>query len=433
MFDQAVRNARLLRADGPRVDIGILDGAIAAIGDSIAGEAHDTVDAAGAILFPGLVDEHVHWNEPGRAEWEGFTTGSSAAAAGGVTTVFDMPLNSSPPVIDFAAFRAKRERGEMKSFVDFAIWAGLVPGNEHEIERLADAGCIGFKAFLCDSGIDEFPACDPDTLATGMKRIAETGLRLAVHAEDPGSLGTGGETIDDFLASRPPRAECAAIERVIDLAGRYSCPVTIVHVTHPDALALIVRARQEGADVTAETCPHYLILDENDLRAIGPAAKCAPPLRPRAAVDAMREALVRGEIDTIGSDHSPAPPWRKNAKPFGAAWGGISSLQHGLPLLWENPAGGDALARLMCGNPARLFALPSKGRLEAGCDADFTLVVPEPGTVEESTLAYRHKITPYIGHATGCRIKQTYLRGELVYDEGRITGPPRGRFQRPER
>jgi allantoinase len=437
-----------------RTDLGIAEGRIVSLVPEIAGPSAEVLDARGCLVFPGILDAHVHFNEPGRADWEGLASGSAALAAGGGTAFFDMPLNSLPPVLDAASFAAKRSLAEQKSRLDFALWGGLVPGNLVRLGELAEAGAVGFKVFLCDSGVAEFPpVLDTATLRAGMLGAAGLGLPVAVHAEDDAlarqlteeQRRRGGSDVRAWLASRPVEVELTALRRVLDLAGETGCALHVVHVSSPEGLALIAAARQAGVDVTAETCPHYLLLDEEEVVRRGAVAKCAPPVRDEGRRRELWRLLEEGAVDTLGSDHSPAPPALKTALDFFDVWGGISGCQHGFPLLLSEalahaPAAAilPRLAALLAANVARRFRLPRhKGRLAVGCDADFSLLrVAPPGdeiTLHEAELLYRHPQSPYTGRSCRVRVLRTVLRGRTVFA---LDGPPPeplpGRFLRPE-
>ena len=395
------------------------------------------LDASGLVLFPGLVDAHVHFNDPGREDWEGMETGSMALAAGGGTCFIDMPLNSDPPVLDRETFRAKRARGEMVSRLDFALWGGLTPDSLDHLEEMAEEGAVGFKAFMCPSGIGEFAAADARTLKAGMQRAAALGLVVAVHAEDPEFIEQHEQmhppnrpgTMRDWALSRPPEAERKAIAMAVDIAGETGCRLQIVHVSSPEGLEAALMGRTAGVDVTVETCPHYLLLDDEDAARIGIAAKCAPPIRDPSRVEALWRALADGTIDSLGSDHSPAPPAMKSCGDVFDAWGGIAGCQHGWPLLLspELPAlPWERWAEVWAGNPSRRFGLDSrKGSIAPGLDADFCLLAPGSTTIRTEDLLYRHPVSPYVGKSLAWTVRQTWSRGRPV-------GPlSRGRFLRP--
>ncbi len=442
MHDRIIRNVRLLEAQGwQEADLAIDQGRFSAIG-KVSEAGKEVFDGEGSFCFPGGVDLHVHFNEPGRAHWEGFSTGSLAAAAGGCTMVAEMPLNSIPSTTSVEALDKKLASIGSKSRVDFSLWGGLVPGNLESIHPLADAGVIAFKAFMSPSGTDDFINSDIATLREGMKRIAPTGKFLALHAEDPAILNPSNQKLSqrksafDWEASRPVEAEISAIQIAIELAGETGCPIHIVHVSSAQALDPIIEAKNNGVDISCETCPHYLLLSIEDADRIGPDAKCAPPLRYRYSIDILWKSLENGEIDTIGSDHSPCPPEMKTGLSFYDAWGGISGLQHGLPLLWsqcsENPELLSHLVQLSSSRPAKRAKLGAKGSIEIGKDADFALVDSSmtPKEIRADNLAYKHRASAYCGMQTSFDIRQTWLRGDLIYENGKAICEPSGAFCR---
>ncbi|MEP6686388.1 MAG: allantoinase AllB [Verrucomicrobiota bacterium] len=428
-FDLLVRSAQ---------DIGISEGKIIALGKSLSGSAKSEIDAHGLATFPGVIDAHVHFNQPGRTEWEGFDSGSRAAAAGGTTTVFEMPLNAQPPTIDGWSFDLKRASAETDSFVDFALWGGLVPGNIDQLETLRDRGVIGLKAFMCDSGMDDFPAVDEQELRAGMQRAAELGLIVAVHAESQeitqqltqDRIAAGKTSVRDYLESRPVRAELEAIHQALDLAGETGCRLHIVHVSCGRGVEIIARSRARGVDVTCETCPHYLFLTEEDMKRLGAVAKCAPPLR---APDEQKDLLSHlHDVATIGSDHSPSPWSMKERTSFFEVWGGISSCQHLLSLLLDASISPTEIERLTSKTVAERFGLAQKGAIEIGKDADFTLVdLNDEDTVTTENLHYRHRHTPYLGRKLRGRVVRTVLRGQTIFHNGKITARSMGKFIRP--
>jgi allantoinase len=419
-------------------DIGISGGKIVALGENLSGSANSEIDAHELKIFPGIVDAHVHFNQPGRTDWEGFETGSRAAAAGGTTTVFEMPLNAHPPTIDGGSFDLKRAAAETDSFVDFALWGGIIPGNTDQLETLRDRGVIGLKAFMCESGIDDFPAVNQRELRDGMQRAAELGLIVAVHAESQRITGqltherivAGKTSIRDYLESRPIEAEVEAIQNALDLAGETGCRLHIVHVSCGRGIEMIARARARGADVSCETCPHYLLLTDEDMERLGAVAKCAPPLRSSAEQKDLR-ALLK-EITTIGSDHSPSPWSMKEHTNFFEVWGGISSCQHLFPLLLDALIAPDEVERLTSRSVAERFGLTQKGGIEIGKDADFTLVdFDSEEVITAESLHYRHRHTPYLGCKLRVRIARTVLRGQTIFHNGKIAASPIGKFVRP--
>ena len=441
MNDLIIRNA--LVVDGGTVrasDVAVTDGRITAVGPSLAGSARRELDGSGLQAFPGFIDAHVHFNEPGREDWEGLATGSAALALGGGTCFFDMPLNSDPPVLDRGQFEAKRGLATQRSMLDFALWGGLCPGHTNRIDEMAEAGAVGFKAFLCPSGIAEFPETDPATLREGMKRAKRWNLPVAVHAEDPAVLAkvrTAGVTMRDFLASRPKKAEVEAVRWACEAAGETGASLHVVHVSCAEALAEVTSAKQAGVDVTAEVCPHHLLFNADDAVRIGARAKCAPPLREQADVLGLWNAL--GEVTSIGSDHSPAPPDRKTGEDFFAIWGGIAGCQHAFPSFLGAfcRRGPDRLAEAagwLARNPATRFRLGKKGRIAPGFDADFCLVkFGKFAPIVASDLVYRHKMSLYEGCRPTCRVVHVFRRGEGLVQNGALF-PPRtaGAFVRPD-
>ena len=422
-FDLLIRGA----TDFP--EIGIADGKVAAFSS---GSATEEVDATGLLLLPGVVDAHVHFNEPGRTDWEGWETGSRAAVAGGVTTVCDMPLNSTPPLVDAEAFDAKRAAAERQSVCDFAFWGGLIPQSVDRLEAMAHCGVMGFKAFMSDSGIDDFPKADLATLRAGMKRAAALGLPVAVHAELDRASTHPGTTVREYLASRPLEMELDAIRAALDLAGDTKCALHVVHVSSARGVQLITEAREQGVDVTCETCPHYLTLTAAGMEQLGAVAKCAPPMRDEENRTQLREAVLAGRVDTIGSDHSPSPWALKESPDFFKVWGGISGVQHLLPLLLETGLPPGRIAALTAENPARRFRLPGKGRLQIGMDAD--LVWVEMGGTHEISAAdlfYRHRHSPYVGRTLRTRVRRTMRRGQTVFKDGAFVSTPAGRLVTP--
>jgi len=397
-------------------------------------------DVGERVILPGLVDTHVHINEPGRTEWEGFWSANRAAAAGGITTLVDMPLNSSPVTTTPEALARKLAAAEGQLWVDCGFYGGVVPGNADQIGPLAAAGVLGFKAFLCPSGIDEFPNATAADLRAAMPRIAGAGLPLLVHAELLGGAVSSPAVSDPrsyaaYLASRPRHWEQSAIQLVSSLAGEFRCPVHIVHLSSADALPLIARARAAGWPLTVETCPHYLYFAAEEIPDGDPRFKCAPPLRERENRQRLRAALREGLIDTIGSDHSPAPPALKHLDTgnLQRAWGGIASLQLTLSIMWTMARqwpGVDFtdLVTWLSRRPAALVGLgDKKGSLAPGYDGD--LIVFDPlveFAVTPVNLHHRHPVTPYEGHRLWGRVDKTFLRGHKVFDAGRFDEAPRG-------
>jgi len=446
VFDLLVRNATIVTDVGiDSGDLAVAGGRIVAIGPDLEGAARETIDAAGLHLLPGVIDAHVHYNEPGRTDWEGWRTGSWASAAGGATAVFEMPLNAHPPTLDGPSFDLKRAAAEASSVTDFALWGGLVPGPVDRLDELAARGVIGFKAFLSQSGTSDFPAADDLTLLDGMARAARLGRIVAVHAESDAltaalaarAIGEGRTAMRDYLASRPAVAEREAIGRAILFAEETGCALHIVHVSTGGGVALVAEARARGVDVSCETCPHYLILTGEDAERLGAVAKCAPPLRPAAERDALWGHLLAGTIDLVASDHSPAPPDLKTGDDFFRIWGGISGCQSLLPLLLSAGHHDRGLelpriARLTAGAVAQRFRLPTKGRLAVGADADLALLdLGAAQTLAADDLLYRHRQSPFVGTTLRGRVRRTIRRGVTIWRDGRIVATGGGRLVRP--
>jgi allantoinase len=410
---------------GDAFDVAVEDGVIAEVAPGLAG-AREEIDAGGLLLLPGAVDAHVHFNEPGRTEWEGWATGTRALAAGGTTACVEMPLNAHPPTIDGAAFDAKVAAARASAVVDFALWGGLVGGDLDRLDELAARGVVGFKAFMCDSGIDDFAAVDDDALGAGMARAAALGLPVAVHAERPAELlPLRGGGWRDWVASRPVAAEVAAIERALALAEETGCALHVVHVSSGAGVAAVAGARARGVDATCETCPHYLLLTAEDLERLGTPAKCAPPLRDAAEREALWEHLRGGRIDFVASDHSPCPPAMK-AGDFATAWGGIAGAQTLLAALLDTP-------ELVSAAPARRLRLAGKGRIAPGCDADLVLIAPGEHVLRREDLHDRHRANPFAGRGLPGRVVRTLSRGRTVFHDGRIVADGGGRLLTPAR
>jgi len=371
------------------------------------------------VLLPGLVDTHVHVNEPGRTDWEGFATATAAAAAGGVTTIIDMPLNSLPPTVDSGALEIKRAAATGQVAVDVGFWGGAIPGNERQRRGLHEAGVFGFKCFTVDSGVPEFPPLGDVRLAEAMRQVAELGSLLIVHAEDAACIGAAaGSRYADFVRSRPDAAEVAAVSRVIELAEETGARVHVLHLSSADVVPLLAAAQADGVPITAETCPHYLTLAAEDVGDGQTQFKCCPPIRDAANRDRLWDALAGGVISCVVSDHSPCPPEMKrlDTGDFGAAWGGISSVQLGLPVVWTAAAErGFSLADVvgwMASSPARLVGLGGKGVIEPGRDADLVAFAPdERFVVTADRLLTRHRLTPYLGQELRGAVRKTWLRG----------------------
>jgi allantoinase len=424
---------------GPQVrpaTIGVRNGCIVLIADhGVRLPASRTVELGDdVVLLPGLVDSHLHVNEPGHADWEGFDSATRSAAAGGITSVVDMPLDSIPVTTDVAALQLKREAARDRCHVDVGFWAGLVPGNVAELHRLSGAGALGFKCFLADSGTPQFPPVDASGLHAGMVEVARLGLPLLVHAESQGELAAapraGGRRYADFLASRPACAEESAVATVIDGVRRTGARAHIVHVSSATTLPLLAAARAEGLPVTAETCPHYLVLHAEDVADGATEFACCPPIRDAANAEALWGALADGTLDMIVSDHSPCASELKHrdSGDFGRAWGGISSVQLGLSLIWTHARsrgfGLPDISRWMAEQPAGLAGLAAKGRIAVGAAADFCVFDPQAqSVVDPARLNHRQPVTPYAGQTLTGVVRQTWLGGEPVCADG----VPRGR------
>ncbi|WP_255570721.1 allantoinase [Cohnella sp. CFH 77786] len=449
-YDMIVTGGDVVLPDGVRkLDIGIRGGKIAAIEARIAPEeSAEVFHADGKTVLPGMIDVHVHFNEPNLGHWEGFESGSAALAAGGCTAYLDMPLNGNPPTVSVEAFRQKAELAAGRSTIDYGFWGGLVPGNLEQLERLARAGAAAFKAFLSDPGGEgegRFRQVDDWTLYQGMKRIAAFGGLLALHAEsDALTAGLAAEAriagctdARGFAASRPVVAETEAVAKALLYARDTGCRLHLVHISSADAVEMIAEAKLKGVDVTLETCPHYLMLTEDDMERIGPAAKCAPPLRSADQRERLWRLLAEGHLDMVASDHSPSPPELKRTGPdrtFFDAWGGISGAQSSLELLLHEgvltrklPL--SRLADLIAGAPARRFGLQgAKGSIAVGLDADLAVVdLNRSYVLEKEHLFYRHPVSPYIGMTLNARVAATICRGRTVYtSEAGITAPGGG-------
>jgi allantoinase len=387
------------------------------------------------VLLPGLVDTHVHVNEPGRTEWEGFDTATRAAAAGGVTTIVDMPLNSIPPTTNLAALEAKRERARGQAHVDVGFWGGAVPDNLSDLRPLHEAGVFGFKCFLVDSGVSEFPPLDGFGFSAAMAETARSGALLIVHAEDASVISQSppaqGAEYDQFLRSRPGAAETRAVAQVLDAARRTDGRVHILHVSSADVLRQLRAARSAGVDVTAETCPHYLTVDAADIPDGATQFKCCPPIRDHANQERLWAGLEDGDLDMVVSDHSPCPVELKrlDTGDFAQAWGGVASVQLGLAVMWTAArARGRTLidvTRWMARRPADRVGLPGKGRIDIGADADLVVFAPEDEfVVDPRRLWHRHPVSAYAGRCLTGVVRQTWLRGECVAPNGE----PRGRL-----
>lgn len=446
-LDLVIRGRRVVTPEGERAAaLWIRDGVVEQVAPFEAvPDAAAVVDAGAAVVMPGLVDTHVHVNEPGRSEWEGFETATRAAAAGGVTTLLDMPLNCVPPTTTVGHLETKAAAAEGRCWVDVGFWGGAVPGNTADLRDLHEAGVFGFKAFLVPSGVEEFPCLPLGDLPAVMAELATLDALLIVHAELPGPIDAATQRLlaagadprhyATYLQSRPAAAEEDAVDVVLAAAGEQGCRVHVLHLSAAGALPLLHDAKAAGAAVTVETCPHYLALTAEEVPDAATAYKCAPPIREASNRERLWAGLRHGWIDAVVSDHSPCPPALKRADGGGflQAWGGIASLQLGLAVTWTQArARGHTVADVagwMAAAPARLAGLRGKGLLVAGCDADVVIWDPEAVmVVDPQRLEQRHPQTPYAGRRLFGVVQATYLRGEPVYQHGRLAPHPRGRL-----
>lgn len=418
------------------VAVGIRDGRIVAVAAYDELEAPDVVELADdEVLLPGLVDTHVHVNEPGRTDWEGFASATRAAAAGGVTTVVDMPLNSVPPTTTVAALEEKRAVAAGQAYVDVGFWGGAVPGNVADLAGLHEAGVFGFKCFLLDSGVEEFRHLAPPDFATAMAETARLGALMVVHAEDGEAIRecAHATSYDAFLASRPAAAEERAVALVLDTARATGARVHVVHLSASGAVPALRAARAAGVDVSVETCPHYLHFESGSIADGATELKCCPPIRDAANRDALWAALGRGDIDIVVSDHSPctADLKRQDSGDFAEAWGGIASLQLGLPVVWTTARErGVPLADVvgwMATAPARRVGLTGKGEIAAGADADLCVFAPDGSwVVDPARLHHKNPVSPYAGRTLTGTVRRTWLGGRPVD----LAADPRGRLLR---
>ncbi|TWD73137.1 allantoinase [Kribbella amoyensis] len=437
-MDVVLRARRVVTPSGeaPR-SVGVEAGRIVAVDayDAPSPADHVITLEDDVVLMPGLVDTHVHVNEPGRTAWEGFPSATRAAAAGGITTIVDMPLNSVPPTTDVVALDLKRKCAEGNAFVDVGFWGGVVPGNLGELRALHDAGVFGFKCFLAPSGVDEFPQLNASELERALHEIHEFDGLLLVHAEDAGTLERSpephGRMYREFLSSRPRRAEDVAVVTVLDLAARTGCRVHLLHLSSTDEVPRLAAARGSGVPVSVETCPHYLVFVAEEIGEGATQYKCCPPIREAVNREELWRGLADGVIDAVVSDHSPCPADLKqfDTGDFDAAWGGIASLQVGLPAMWTQASRRgytvSDLARWMAESPARLAGLTDRGSIEVGRQADFCVFAPDEAfVVDQAKLWHKCPLTPYDGLALAGVVRSTWLRGEPI----EVDGVPRGRL-----
>ncbi|MFF0211771.1 allantoinase AllB [Streptomyces althioticus] len=438
-----LRSTRVVTPEGTRAaSVAVAGGTVTAVlpHDAPVPDGARLEELGDDVLLPGLVDTHVHVNDPGRTEWEGFWTATRAAAAGGITTLVDMPLNSLPPTTTVDHLRVKRKTAADKAHVDVGFWGGALPDNGADLRPLHEAGVFGFKAFLSPSGVDEFPHLDDDHLARALREIASFDGLLIVHAEDPHQLAgapqRGGPRYADFLASRPRRAEDTAVARLLEQARRFDARVHVLHLSSADALPLLAEAKADGVRVTVETCPHYLTLTAEEVPDGASEFKCCPPIREAANQDLLWQALADGTVDCVVTDHSPSTADLKTDD-FATAWGGISGLQLSLPAVWtEARRRGHTLedvVRWTSTHTARLAGLEArKGAIAPGHDADFAVLAPdETFTVDPAALQHRNRVTAYAGRTLHGVVRSTWLRGERVLADGEFTAPKGRLLTRP--
>ena len=439
-FDLVIRSAHVISDIGDRpAAVCVSDGRIVKIAgfDEVVSTKKD-ITISGALI-PGLVDTHVHINEPGRTQWEGFESATKAAAAGGVTTVIDMPLNSIPPTTNVEALAIKKEAAKGKCSVDVGFWGGSIPGNVSDLKALHDAGVFGFKCFLLHSGVDEFPGSDLPDLTAALTELAAFDALMVVHAEDSiaiqKSIKPSSRSYSEFLASRPKGAENVAIAQLIEQARTIKGRVHVLHLSSGDSLALIRSAKADGVRISAETCPHYLALTAEEIADGATQYKCCPPIREKINQDELWQGLKSGVIDLIVSDHSPCTEDLKifDIGDFQQAWGGISSLQLGISIIWTQAREQDVslwqVMKWMSQKPAELAGLERKGAIKVGMDADFAEFDTEAQfTVEPTALFHKNQITPYQGKTLQGKIKQTWLRGELIFKDASMINSPHGEF-----
>ena len=439
-FDLVIRSQHVITDIGDRpAAVCVKDGSIVKIGnfdDLLTSKKDITIDGA---LIPGLVDSHVHINEPGRTQWEGFESATKAAAAGGVTTIIDMPLNSIPPTTHIDALAVKKAAAMGKCSVDVGFWGGSIPGNVSDLKPLHDQGVFGFKCFLLHSGVDEFPGSDLPDLKAALEELVRFDALMIVHAEDSvaieKSTKPSSRAYSEFLASRPKGAENIAVAQLIEEARRIKTRVHVLHLSSSDSLALIGSAKSDGVAITAETCPHYLALSAEEIADGATQYKCCPPIREKSNQDQLWEGLKGGVIDQIVSDHSPCTPDLKilDIGDFQRAWGGISSLQLGISIIWTQAQQRNLslwqITAWMSKKPAELAGLVRKGAIKVGMDADFAEFNTQARfSVEPTELFHKNQITPYQGKTLQGRIMQTWLRGELIYKDGSMVNSPHGKF-----
>lgn len=446
-YDLIIRNGIVVFNDSvKKADIGVYDGKIVEINDEISGDANEIIDALGFHIFPATTDGHVHFNSPGRMDWETIKTGSKAIAAAGGTVYFDMPLNSSPCTLDRKTFQAKLEIAKMDSLCDFGLWGGFSPNNMDKFEELAECGVIGFKAFDCFSGIDEFPGSDDYTFLKGMEQLKKLDLPLMVHCENDkltsmlteNSRKDGKTGVWDYFAAHAPITEIESISRVISFAEETGCKLIIAHISTTKGVELVTEARRRGVDVFCETIGHYLYLTDYDVERMGTIGKCSPPIRDAENQLKLWGKLFNDEITFISSDHSPCDPKLKEGE-FLNVWGGISACQTTLAGLLKHAYHDRKLplhkiARLTASNVNEVFGIKGKGKIEIGYDADFTLVdLNKEYTLKSEDLFYLHKVSPYVDCNFHGQVVRTILRGTTIYKDGKIVSEPIGKLITPKR
>jgi allantoinase len=443
-YDLLIRGGRVLTTVGELdVDVAVGDGEIAALGPGLSGSAALELDVRGLHILPGGIDAHVHCDEPGRTEWEGFATASAALGAGGMTAFVDMPLNSTPPTVDVEAFDRKVEAATAHSSLDFALWGGLVPGRLDEMAGLHACGVVGFKAFMSETGMEDFRPADDVTLHEGMARAAQLDALVAVHAEDNAivtdgrdrAMAAGRTDARSYLDSRPPEAETEAIRRAIALAADTGCRLHVVHVSTAEGIGLVLGSRADGVDVSCETATHFLTLTDEDVIRVGTLAKCAPPPRDEANRQRLWD-FVAGEEIIVASDHSPCPPGLKATDDFFAAWGGINGCQATLGILLEAVGRGRlslaAASAAVSANVAGRLRLARKGAIAVGRDADLTIAdLASSWVMHTDELRYRHPISALVGTNLRGEVRHVYSRGRPVVTDGQIVGGAGGRLLRP--
>jgi allantoinase len=444
-YDVLIRGGQVLTTDGAlEVDIGIVEGRIAAIGENLNGTARSELDAGELHVLPGGIDAHVHCDEPGRTEWEGFATASAALAAGGMTTFVDMPLNASPPTVDADSFELKARAAAASARVDFALWGGLVPGNLDQLDAMHARGAVGFKAFMSETGMADFRPADDATLLDGMRRAAALDALVAVHAENnmlvsaarDRLVAAGRTDARSWLESRSTVAELEAISRAITFAADAGCRLHIVHVSTGAGIKLVQDARRRGVAVSWETATHFLALTEDDVVALGPIAKCAPVMRDQANRERLWSEVGSDPRAIVASDHSPCPPELKQTDDFFAAWGGINGCQSTLGVLLEGVNDGRiglaAAVDAVSANVAARLRLPQKGRIAVGYDADLALVdLRRRWTLTPEELRYRHQISALVGSPISGEVRHVFSRGRAVLSDGQLNEQVRGRLIKP--